>query len=140
VRARLLDVDFIKEVYLSDWLTNPVLVNEKNKDWRICIDYTDLNKTCKKDPFDLSQIDQVVDSTAGCSLLSFLGYYSGCYQIPLKKEDQIKRSFITSFGAFVIQQCHSDSKVQVQHIKEIYNGVCILNSGAMLKRTLTTWS
>jgi hypothetical protein len=41
-----------------------------------------------------------VDSTAGCSLLSFLNYYSGYHQIPLKVEDQIKTSFITLFGAF----------------------------------------
>jgi hypothetical protein len=41
------------------------------------VDYTDLNKACKKDPFRLPRIEQVVDSTAGCSLLSFLDYYSG---------------------------------------------------------------
>jgi hypothetical protein len=45
-------------------------------------------------------IDQVVDSTTGCSLLSFLDCYSGYHQIPLKVDDQIKTSFITSFGAF----------------------------------------
>jgi hypothetical protein len=42
--ARLLDASFIKEVYHSDWLANPILVPEKNKDWRMCIDYTDRNK------------------------------------------------------------------------------------------------
>jgi hypothetical protein len=52
--ARLLDVGFIKEVYHSDWLANPVLVQKKNKEWRMCVDYTDLNKACKKDPFGLS--------------------------------------------------------------------------------------
>jgi hypothetical protein len=56
-------------------------------DWRMCVDYTDLNKACKKDPFGLPRIDQVVDSTAGCNLLSFLNYYSRYHQIPLKEED-----------------------------------------------------
>jgi hypothetical protein len=98
--ARLLDASFIKEVYHPDWLTNPVLVPKKNKDWRMCVDYTDLNKACKKDPFRLPRIDQVVDSTTSCSLLSFLNCYSGYHLIPLKEEDQIKRSFITLFGAF----------------------------------------
>jgi hypothetical protein len=83
-----------------DWLTNPVLVPKKNKDWRICVDYIDLNKACRKDRFGLPRIDQVVDSTTGCSLLSFLDCYSRYDQIPLKEEDQIKTSFITSFGAF----------------------------------------
>jgi hypothetical protein len=54
----------------------------------------------KKDPFGLPRIDQVMDSTAGCSLLSFLDCYSGYHQIPLKVEDQIKTSFITLFGVF----------------------------------------
>jgi hypothetical protein len=98
--ARLLDANFIKAVYHPDWLANPIVVPKKNKQWRMCVDYTDLNKACKKDPFGLSWIDQVVDSTAGCSLLSFLNYYSGYHQIPLKVEDQIKTSFITLFGAF----------------------------------------
>jgi hypothetical protein len=66
----------------------------------MCVDYTDLNKPCKKVPFGLPQINQVVDSTASCSLLSFLDYYSRYHQIPLKVEDQSKTSFITPFGAF----------------------------------------
>jgi hypothetical protein len=98
--ARLLDTGFIKEVYHPDWLANPVLVPKKDKDWRMCVDYTDLNKACKKDPFGLPRIDHVVDSTASCSLTSFLDCYSGYHQVALKKEDQIKTSFITSFGAF----------------------------------------
>jgi hypothetical protein len=98
--ARLLDAEFIKEVYHPDWLVNPILVPKKNKDWRMHVDYSDLNKPCKKDPFRLPRIDQVVDSTASRSLLSFLDCYSGYHQIPLKVEDQIKTSFITPFGAF----------------------------------------
>ena len=74
---RLLDVRFIKEVYHLDWLASPVLVRKKNKEWRMCVDYTDLNKHCPKDPFGLPWIDEVVDSTAGCELLSFLDCYSG---------------------------------------------------------------
>jgi hypothetical protein len=66
----------------------------------MCLDYTDLNKACKKDPFRLPHIDQVVDSTAGCSLLSFLIYYSRYHHMPIKEEDQIKTSFITPIGAF----------------------------------------
>ena len=66
----------------------------------MCVNYTDLNKHCPKDPFSLPRIDEVVDSTAGCELLSFLDYYSGYHQIPLKEGDQIKTLFITPFGAY----------------------------------------
>jgi hypothetical protein len=96
----MLDTGFITEVYHPDWLTNPILVPKKNKGWRMCVAYIDLNKACKKNPFELPRIDQVVDSMAGCSLLSFHDYYSGYRQIYLMVEDQIKTSFITSFGAF----------------------------------------
>jgi hypothetical protein len=84
--ARLLDVGFIKEVYHPNWLANPILVPKKNKYWRMCVDYINLNKACKKDPFGLPQIDHVVESTC-CSLLSFLDCYSGYHQIPLKEKD-----------------------------------------------------
>ena len=72
--------DFIKEVYHPEWLANLVLVKKKGK-WRMCVDYTSLNKACPKDPFPLPRIDQVVDSTAGCETLSFLDAYSGYHQI-----------------------------------------------------------
>jgi hypothetical protein len=66
----------------------------------MCVDYTDLNKACKKDAFGLPQIDQVEDSTIGCNLLSFHECYSGYHQTPLKEENQIKTSFITPFDTF----------------------------------------
>jgi hypothetical protein len=73
---------------------------KKNNEWRMCVDYTDLNKHCPKDHFRLPRIDQVVDSTAGCVLLCFLNCYSRYHQIMLKEEDQIKTAFITPFGTY----------------------------------------
>jgi hypothetical protein len=92
---------FIREVLHPEWLANPVLVLKKDKvDWRMCVDYTDLNKHCPEDPFGLPRIDQVVDSTAGCSTLSFLDCYSGYHQISPAKEDEEYTAFTTPFGAF----------------------------------------
>jgi hypothetical protein len=51
--ARLLDAGFIKEMHHPDWLANPIIVPKKNKDWRMCVDCTDLNKACKKYLFGL---------------------------------------------------------------------------------------
>jgi hypothetical protein len=76
--AKLLATGFIREVFHPEWLANPVLALKKNaNEWRMCVDYTDLNKHCPKDPFGLPRIDQVIDSTAGCHLLCFLNCYSG---------------------------------------------------------------
>jgi hypothetical protein len=98
--AKLLAAGFIKEVIHPEWVANPVLVKKKNNEWRMCVDYTDLNKHCPKDHFGLPRIDQVVDSTAGCVLLCFLDCYSGYHQIALKEEDQIKTAFITPYGTY----------------------------------------
>jgi hypothetical protein len=98
--AWLLAAGCIMEVFYPDRLANPVLVLKKNNTWRMCIDYTSLNKACPKDPFALPCIDQVIDSTAGCDLLSFLDAYSGYHQILLYQSDQIKTSFITPYGAY----------------------------------------
>jgi hypothetical protein len=99
--AKLLAVGFIREVFHPEWLANPVLVRKKNSnEWRMCVNYTDLNKHCPKDPFGFPRIDQVIDSTAGCDLLCFLDCYFGYHQIAIKEEDQEKIAFITPFGAY----------------------------------------
>ena len=84
---RLLDAGAIREVFYPRWLANTVVVRKKDGRWRVCIDYTDLNKACPKDPFPLPKIDQLVDATAGYQQMSFLDAYRGYHQIPLHEED-----------------------------------------------------
>jgi hypothetical protein len=62
-----------------------------------------LNKHYPKDPFPLSRIDQIIDSTVRCTRLSFLDAYFGYKQIKLKKEDEEKTAFITPYGVFCYQ-------------------------------------
>src|SRR4051812_30451758 len=64
--ARLLAAEFIREIFLSEWLANPVMVPKKDKTWRTCVDFRHINKVCPKDHFPLPRIDQIVDSTLGC--------------------------------------------------------------------------
>jgi hypothetical protein len=97
---KLLEAGFIKEVFHPTWLANPVLVKKNNGKWRMCIDYTSLNKACPKVPFPLPRIDQIIDSTAGSELLCFLDAYSGYHQIKMKESDQLATWFITPFGMF----------------------------------------
>jgi hypothetical protein len=97
---KLLEVGFIKEVFHPTCLVNPVLVKKNNGKWRMCVDYTSLNKACPKVPFPLPRIDQIVDSSAGCELLCFLDAYSGYNQIKMKESDQLATSFITPFGMY----------------------------------------
>ena len=43
----------IKEVFYLEWLANTVVVKKKSGKWRVCVDFTDLNKACPKDPFPM---------------------------------------------------------------------------------------
>ena len=61
---KLLDAGFIREVSHPEWLANVVLVKKVNDKYRMCVDYTDLNKACPKDSYPLPTIDQLVNSTA----------------------------------------------------------------------------
>jgi hypothetical protein len=92
---KLLDAGFIEEVHHPVWLANPVIVPKANRKLRMCIDYTSLNKACPKDPYPLSRIDQIMDSTSGCDLLSFLDAYSGFHQIQMSREDRKHTAFVT---------------------------------------------
>ncbi|KAF8080253.1 hypothetical protein N665_0961s0001 [Sinapis alba] len=97
---RLLGAGSIAEVKYPDWLANPVVVKKKNGKWRVCIDFTDLNKACPKDSFPSPHIDQMVESTAGNELLSFMDAFSGYNQIMMHPDDREKTSFITDRGTY----------------------------------------
>ena len=60
---KLLEAGFIQEVYYPDRLANVVMVKKNNGKWRMCIDFTDLNRACLKDSYPLPRIDTLVDST-----------------------------------------------------------------------------
>jgi hypothetical protein len=107
---RLLDANVIREVIYSEWLANIVLVPKKNGKMRIRIDFTDLNKACKKDPFPLPRIDALVDKAAACKRFSLLDCFSGYHQIWLKKEYQEKTSFTTPFGTYCYIRMPEDLK------------------------------
>ncbi|RDY14055.1 hypothetical protein CR513_00934, partial [Mucuna pruriens] len=76
------------------------MVRKPSGKWRMCIDYTDLNKACPKDPYPLPSIDRLVDSVAGFALLSFMETYSGYNQIRMHPQDEEKTTFITNDDAF----------------------------------------
>ncbi|KAI3443762.1 hypothetical protein Pfo_000427 [Paulownia fortunei] len=97
---KLLAAKYIRPVQYPEWLANVVLVPKLGGKWHLCIDFTDLNKACPKDPFPLPRIDRLVDSTSSCELLSFLDAYQGYNQIRLAPEDQQMTSFITDQGIY----------------------------------------
>ena len=97
---KLLEVGFIREVEYPDWLANVVVVPKKEGKWRVCVDYTNLNNACPKDSFPLPRIDQIVDSTVGQGMLSFLDAFSRYHWIPMAPADEEKTIFITPHGLY----------------------------------------
>ena len=69
---RLKEARAKREIFFPEWLANTVVVKKKNGKWRVCVDFTDLNRACPKDPFPMLKIDQLVDATYGHQRMSFL--------------------------------------------------------------------
>ena len=74
---KLLDAGFISPIRFPEWISNVVLVKKSNGKWRMCLDYSDLNRACPKDYYPLPNIDQLIDATSGHELLSFMDAFSG---------------------------------------------------------------
>ncbi|KAD6796621.1 hypothetical protein E3N88_07517 [Mikania micrantha] len=97
---KLLKAKMIREVKFPKWLANVVVVQKKNGKWRVCVDYTDLNKACPKDPFPLPHIDSMVDATAGHEILTFMDASAGFQQIQMEPSDQEDTAFMMPTGIY----------------------------------------
>ncbi len=87
---KLLSAGHIREIQYPEWLANVVLVKKANGKWRMCVDFTDLNKACPKDSYPLPNIDALVHSASGCKILSFLDAFSGYNQIKCTRKMKVK--------------------------------------------------
>jgi hypothetical protein len=76
------------------------MVKRKNGKWRMCMDFTDLNKCCPKDNFPLTRVDQIVNSTVASEMMAPLDCFYGYHQIWLRPEDEEKTRFITPFRTY----------------------------------------
>ena len=101
-----MEIDAIKPCQYLKWLSNVVVVKKKNGKWRVCIDFTNLNKACPEDSYPLPKIDQLVDTTAGYERMSFLDAYSGYNQIKMNEKDRIHTTFITERGLYCYKVMH----------------------------------
>ena len=74
---KLQEATFIREVYYPNWLANVVMVKKASGKWRMCVNFTDLNKACPRDNYPLPQVNFLVDSIARHQLLSFMDAFLG---------------------------------------------------------------
>ncbi|GJR10404.1 reverse transcriptase domain-containing protein [Tanacetum coccineum] len=97
---KLVEAGIMREVYYHDWLSNPVMVKKSDGSWRMCVDFTDLNKACPQDCYPLPEIDWKVESLCGYPFKCFLDAYKGYHQIQMDKDDEEKTAFHTSQGVY----------------------------------------
>nr|KYP64666.1 Transposon Ty3-I Gag-Pol polyprotein [Cajanus cajan] len=102
----------------------------------MCVDYSDLNKVCPKDPYPLPSIDKLVDETSKHTILNFLNAYSSYNQIMMYLPNAKKTTFITdqtnfcyqvmSFGLKNARATYQRlmDKVFHQQIRKKYGGLC----------------
>jgi hypothetical protein len=93
--AKLKEAGFIEEIKYPSWLANVVMVKKANDKWRMCVDFTDLNKACPKDPYPLPNIDRLIDGASGYKMLNFMDAYSGYNQIKMNPADAPHTTFMT---------------------------------------------
>ncbi|GKC42070.1 reverse transcriptase domain-containing protein [Tanacetum coccineum] len=97
---KLVEARIMREVYYHDWLSNPVMVKKHDGSWRMCVDFTDLNKACPQDCYPLPEIDWKVESLCGYPFKCFLDAYKGYHQIQMAEADEEKTAFHTPQGVY----------------------------------------
>ncbi|XP_071920730.1 uncharacterized protein [Coffea arabica] len=97
---KLLPAKIIREVQYPTWVSNPVMVKKDTGTWRMCVDFTELNKACPKDCYPLPKVDTLVDSAMGYEILCFLDAFKRYHQIGMSQEDQEKTAFYTDRGTY----------------------------------------
>jgi hypothetical protein len=132
---KLLHARIIREVQYPVWVANVVMVLKKNGNMRMCIDFTELNKACPKDPYPLPRIDVIIDQEAGCDMLSLLDCFSGYHQVCMRREDEAKTGFTTPFGIF----CFVRMQEGLRNAGSSFNRMMKLILGSQLGRNASAY-
>ncbi|GKB94777.1 hypothetical protein Tco_0980914 [Tanacetum coccineum] len=101
-----------KETRYQTWVANTIMEKKTDGSWRICVDFTDINKACPKDCYSLPEIDWKVDSISDFKLKCFLDAYKGYHQIQMAKEDEHKTAFHAPKGVYCYKKMHFGLKTQ----------------------------
>jgi hypothetical protein len=118
-----------------------VVMPKANGKLRMCVDYTSLNKACAKDPYPLPRLDQIVDSTSGCELLSFIDTYSGFHQILMAEEHEEKTALLLLMAFITICPCLMVSNMPSPRLLELLQKLSTMMCVILLRCMLMTkWS
>ncbi|GJU87334.1 ribonuclease H-like domain-containing protein [Tanacetum coccineum] len=100
----------LQKVKHQTWIANPIMVKKNDGGWRMCVDFTDINKACPKDCYPLPEIDWKIESLAGFCLKCFLDAYKGYHQIQMAEGDGDKITFFVGERVFCYRKMPFDLK------------------------------
>ncbi|GJZ45622.1 reverse transcriptase domain-containing protein [Tanacetum coccineum] len=129
---KLVGEGIMREVYYHDWLANPVMVKKHDGSWRMCVDFTDLNKACPQDCYPLLEIDWKVKSLCGYPFKCFLDAYKGYHQIQMAELDEEKTNFHTSQGVY----CYTKMPFGLKNVGATYQCLVDKAFGSQVSRNI----
>ena len=109
-----------------------VVVPKIGGKWRVCVDYIDLNDAYPINSFPLPRIDQIVDTSSGHGMLSFLDTFSGYHKIPMYLPNVEKTTFITPHGLF----CHNVMSFGLKNVGATYQRLVTKMFKPLLGKTM----
>ena len=118
-----------------EWCAPLVVVIKKNGELRLCVDYTELNKSVQRENYPLPNIDYMLGQISGSKYFSKLDLNSAYWQLPLSEDSKKLTCFITPFGRFIFNRlpfglCSAPERYQ-RTVADILHGIdnchCLLD-------------
>ena len=111
----------------TEWVNSMVLVEKPSGGLRICLDPRDLNKSIKREYYQLPTFEEITSRLNGAKLFTKLDAKKGYWQIPLKEESIRLTAFNTSFGRYQFTRLpygvHSAQEVFRKRINQSFDGI-----------------
>nr|GEV36193.1 hypothetical protein [Tanacetum cinerariifolium] len=107
---KLVEAWIIREISYHEWLSSPVMVKKHDGSWRMCVDFTDLNKACPHDCYPLLEIDWKVKSLCGYPFKCFFELTKAITRYSWQRQMKRKRLSTPAKGCTATQKCLSASR------------------------------
>jgi hypothetical protein len=90
---KMLEAGFIRACWYVEWISSVVPMQKKDGQWRVCVDFRDLNRATPKDEYLMPVAEILINAAAGHKILSFMDGNAGYNQIFMASEDIHKTAF-----------------------------------------------
>jgi hypothetical protein len=89
----MLEAGFIRPCRYAKWISSIVPVQKKDGQWRIYMDFSNLNRGTPKDEYPMPVVETLINAAAGNKILCFMDVNASYNQIFMAPEDKHKTTF-----------------------------------------------